>query len=308
MKRSLGITSTHDLTTRLQPTLPKWLRPSNPAIQGQGTEMISLSLDSPLSKLPAELQLSIVFFLPYTSVLTLKRTNRYFYYFLTTPILNECKEIQIARFAEQEKIGGWLNEFPCYACLRLKNEHEFYTNGTYATTLASPGTADTNRHCILCSFALNEYEPGTCLTINGETKVLCANCGELEKLPLHTNAKVCTPCKRSYDNRQENGTWLRLAQLFFTIVSWALSCSGALVPRTSLADRNSLRFIFQSILVRPPFPLHIHIFLLRLPNHTPTQKVPPHPLRHSKLPPHPQRNKEMARVPHQTLSKREIRL
>lgn len=249
MKKSLGTTSTHELTTRLQPTVPKWLRTSNPTVQGKGTEMVSLPRDSPLSKLPTELQLLIIFFLPYTSVLTLKETSRYFHYFLTPNILMECKQIQIARWAEKEAQGGWPDEFPCYFCLQLKNKYEFYKNGMYATTIASPGSADTTRHCILCSFRNNEYEPSTCLTINGETKVLCANCGELATLPLGTNAKVCIPCKISFDNRQENGTSLRFIQLFFTIVSWALSCSGKLPPRTSVPDKKSVRFIFQSLLV-----------------------------------------------------------
>lgn len=311
MKNPLRIASAHEFSAWLQPTIPKRLRTSNPAITGKGTEMISLSRNSPLSKLPAELQLSIVFFLPYTSVLTLKRTTRYFHYFLTTSVLTQCRQIQAARFAEQEQNGGWPEEFPCYACLRLKNKYEFNTNGMYATTLASPGTADTTRHCILCSFANNEYKPGTCLTINGVTKVLCANCGELETLPSNTNAQVCIPCKFSFEERQEKGTSLRFAQLFFTIVSWALACSGGFVPRTSVADKNSLRFIFQSLLVCT-YKQNLLIHLLSLPPtdvQLLTDGFPPlivldHIIRHLQLHPHPRRNKKMARIPHQALPKR----
>lgn len=305
MRKSLGIISNHELTTRLQPTLPKWLRTSNPTVQGRGAEMISLPRDSPLSKLPTELQLPIIFFLPYTSVLTLKKTSRYFHYVLTPSILSECRQIQIARYAETEKNGGWPDEFPCYACLQLKNKFEFYTNGVYATTIASPGNADTTRHCIPCSFKNNEYKPGTCLTVNGETKVLCANCGKLETMQTSMNAKVCTPCQRSFDKRLENGPLLRFAQLFFTIVSWALACSGRLVPKTSVADRNSLRFILQSLLVSPvPYLFQKH--LVR-PSTDDSLTVPTNPLRNMQLHTYPRRNKKLARLPHKTPTKREIR-
>ncbi|QDS77039.1 hypothetical protein FKW77_006686 [Venturia effusa] len=235
-------------TTRLQPTLPQWLRTSNSAVQDKGTEMISLPQDSPFARIPVELQLSIILFLPYTSVLSLKNTNRYFHYFVTPSILAECRQLQIARFAEQERNGGWADEFPCYACLRPKYPDQFYSHGVYAPTTAAPGTANTKRHCITCSLRNNEYEPGTCLTINGQRKVLCANCGELAILSPGTRGMVCIPCEVSYVIRRENGLSLRFAQLFFTIVSWALACSGKLVPRTSIADRNSVRFILQSTL------------------------------------------------------------
>jgi hypothetical protein len=240
-------------TKRQHPIRPKWLRTSKAVVQGKGTEMVTLSRDSPLSNIPAEIQLDIVFFLPYDDVVSLKKTSRYFHYFLSPGILQECKQTQIDRWAETEKQGGWPDHFPCYDCLQLKPKAEFYINGAYAYSRATRGNADTTRHCILCSFKNNEYDPGTCLAANGQSWVLCACCGELKNDVLpYTSSKVCKLCKTSFDNQQELGYSLRFSQLFFAIVVWALACSGKLPPRTSVANKHSLRFIFQSLLVGHP--------------------------------------------------------
>jgi hypothetical protein len=254
MKYSLRNTSSNPESSKSRPHLPrpKWLRTS------KGTEMVMLSKDSPLSNIPAEIQIDILHFLPYDDVLTLKQTSRYFHYFISPDILQECKQTQIDRWAAIEKEqGGWADYFPCYDCLKLKPKMEFYANNTYAYNRATSGTADTDRHCNLCSLKNNEYKPGTRLNLNGQTLVLCASCGSL-KTELG-GSKVCTPCNTSYDKRQEKGYVLRFAQLFFVIVSWALSCSGSLPPRSSVADKHSLRFIFQSLLVSSLNSVHLSL-------------------------------------------------
>lgn len=240
-------------TKRQRPTRPKWLRSSKAVVRGKDTEMVALSRDSPLSNIPAEIQLDIVFFLPYSDVVSLKKTSRYFHYFLSPDILEKCKQTQIDRWAEKEKQGGWPDHFACYDCLQLKPKAEFYINGTYGFSYATTGNAGTTRHCVLCCLKNNEYDPGTCLTINGQPSVLCACCGELKNgLPPYSSTKVCNQCKVSFDNQQELGYLLRFLQLFFAIVGWALACSGKLPPRTSVANKHSLRFIFQSLIVSHP--------------------------------------------------------
>jgi hypothetical protein len=211
--------------------------------------MVMLSKDSPLSNMPAELQLDTIYFLPYDDVLALKKTSRYFHYFISPQILQECKQTQIDRWAEHEKRGGWPDQFPCYACLQLKPKTEFFINNTYASNRATPGTADTDRHCILCSFKNGKYRPGTRLNVSGQSWVLCACCGEL-KCTLGLE-KVCPPCKASFDLRHTWGYFLRFCQFFFAIVIWGLACSGKLPPRTSVAKKHSLRFIFESLVVSP---------------------------------------------------------
>jgi hypothetical protein len=226
---------------------PKWLHISKASVKGKGTEMVMLSKDSPFSNIPAELQLDIIYLLSYDDVLALKHTSRYFHYFISTDVLQNCKQAQTDRWAEIERQGGWSDQFPCYACLRLKPKVEFYVNGTYAFNRATPGNADTDRHCILCAFKNGEWGPGTRLQVSTQSWLLCACCGELKCTP--GSEIVCPPCKASFDLRHSSGYLLRFTQFYLAIVIWSLACSGKLPPRTSVATKTSLRFIFQSLIV-----------------------------------------------------------
>jgi len=210
--------------------------------RNKGMEMVTLDKSSPLSSIPAELQLDIMSMLDYYDVLHLKATCRYYQHFINKDVLQKSREYQIERFAEMEPTITTGNA-PCYTCLKLKSQSSF--------TLPRPNDPR-RRCCIPCAFRANRYKPGCRIVFNGDSLVVCAACESFSKEPLGANLQfntLCKDCNVEFKTALVFGVLLRFMQGSFAIMVFALACTGQAVPTTSVATKHSLRFILTIILV-----------------------------------------------------------
>jgi hypothetical protein len=210
---------------------------------------------SRLATLPDEMKLSIIYNLDYHDVLRLRATNHNLHNFLSDSVLQECRQRQINGWAEEEREGAFpneQNEIPCYGCLKMKPRDHFWNKDVqqYYSTHYEPNSLRdvTQRRCIPCAFDNNEYSPGTQLHIGTSYIILCAACGNLKtEQRAGVITKVCDECKQAQEARAASGYSLRFGQWFFAIIAFSLACTGAAVPKTSVATYHSLRFIFTAL-------------------------------------------------------------
>ncbi|KIV98598.1 hypothetical protein, variant [Verruconis gallopava] len=223
----------------------------------KAAELVSLSRDSSLAKIPAELQLQIISTLEYEDVVQLKRTCRYFNFFINSDVMEESRAAQVEIFRVMEQNYSMPGDkLPCYHCLKLKPKVEFYDVagkyylssppiGYYRTALYN---ADTNRNCIRCGFLTRQYLPGLSLKTGNQVWMFCSECGVLERLPSQSSYRypdnLCLPCSNKYNFFRAQGTTMRLVQWVISIVILPLACTGQFMPWTSKASNHSLRWIF----------------------------------------------------------------
>jgi hypothetical protein len=246
-----------------RPDRPKWLHKPKILQHVKEAELVSLSRDSDFAKIPAELQLHVISYLDYDSVLELKQTCRYFNYFVNADVIKESKAVQIEAYKEIERSNKLpANKLPCYTCLKLKATAEFYnktSNYYYNAQLYSYNRqptrtpADFNRYCIRCGFREGHYDPGTKLNTGGQSWMICSACGLLSKEPLNSNngyyGVTCKPCTTEFNFMRGNGAVVRMLQWMIAVVILPLACTGKAMPWTSRANEHSLRWIFTVTLV-----------------------------------------------------------
>jgi hypothetical protein len=247
-----------------RPAKPQWLSKPRILQHMKGVEMISLDRGSDFAKIPAELQLHIISYLDYPDVRQLKKTCRYFNYFINEDVMKESKKQQVERYQQMElQMRTPANKLPCYKCLRMKQSAEFYNakaayylnaQPSYYTRANASPAQDFNRHCIRCSFRNGLYDPGLKVVTGGETWQVCAACGVLcrdVQYPAYSAAQgTCKPCGAMHEFNKKNGATLRLLQFVIAVVILPLACTGQAMPWTSRADEHSLRWIFTVTLVR----------------------------------------------------------
>jgi hypothetical protein len=253
---------------------PKWL--ANPRLLAHALrthEMVSLSRDSDFAKIPAELQLHIISFMDYPSVLKLKQSCRYFNFFINSDIVKQSRIQQIETYKSMERHRSRLPEgkVPCYSCLHLKTQSEFYdqvgkyyygarptTTTYYARTAVGEAPLQVyDRTCIRCNFREGNYEPGVKLTTMDEDWMVCNACGMLGKeravgaVPYvyGKTTGMCKPCSNGHEFIKAAGGLMRIMQFLLAVVILPLACTGQAMPWKSKPDRNSVRWIFTVTIV-----------------------------------------------------------
>lgn len=235
--------------------------------------MIHLSKASSLSKVPTELQMDIIFYLPFHDAFHLKQTCRYFNFFFTEDLLEVTKQRQIAIFEEMDKAlpisyntyagNVTLPDLPCYTCLRIKPAAEFYNTATnqYANVFGSQRFGNTTeRFCIACGFKTGRFEKGRELIYRNYTRkaVHCLQCNLIVTatapgttfLSSSHDQTECDNCVQERTTLSANGLFIRFLQSVFSVIIFGLTCTGKMVPRSSVVGNESYPFMFTIIAVR----------------------------------------------------------
>ena len=245
---------------------PQWISKQKIIQHVLGAEMVSLSRESDFAKLPAEMQLSVISFMDYPSVLKLKQTCRYFNFFINADVLRDSKQYQIDQYQDMEKRNRLPpNRLPCYTCLHLQPMTEFYNitsnfyygsqptySYNYNRAAQSPPLKVWDRCCIRCNFMKGNYNAGLALTTKGETWMFCGACGHLvrqHEAMGYGGYGTCKPCSNLHNFLKGFGPVIRCMQLVVAIVILPLACTGQAMPWSSTPDSNSLRWIFMVTLV-----------------------------------------------------------
>ncbi|KAF2016317.1 hypothetical protein BU24DRAFT_199136 [Aaosphaeria arxii CBS 175.79] len=163
----------------------------------------------PLLRLPSELHLAIISFLPDLkdakgehdlALLQLRRTNRYFRNLVPPPTHNDLLSLELALCK--------YSVYACKFCLRLQPKTKF----AYAMLKGKTGVngkARDRRFCAECGFDTTEvgqsqrYCPGTKACVNGVNWIWCKRCKIVKKGEEATSVcvglcKECCRCSLEY--------------------------------------------------------------------------------------------------------------
>jgi hypothetical protein len=137
----------------------------------------------PFSRLPLELHLEIIDYLPFEASTYLRMTCRYFNDIIPKPMHEELLVIETSDWAIEEGL------FACCHCLRLRRPFKFADKMTSGKRDRGRKAAAL-RFCIECGLTVPWREPGargynraSMISVLGKKWQVCKNCGLFERFP-----------------------------------------------------------------------------------------------------------------------------